>query len=132
MDVRRLYKSDTDKMICGVCGGIGEFLKCGPNAGAAFMGDPDLHRAGAHCLYHRSDHYSRPSGLKNGWNIYGDRGRSMPSGPCFFQRPQRAFPGQGFFHGLRRVLKRICARPSRRHTGPEGFCISFPFLGILF
>ena len=26
MDVRRLYKSDTDKMICGVCGGIGEFL----------------------------------------------------------------------------------------------------------
>ena len=126
MDVRRLYKSDTDKMICGVCGGIGEFLNV----------DPTLVRllwaAGAHCLYHRSDHYSRPSGLKNGWNIYGDRGRSMPSGPCFFQRPQRAFPGQGFFHGLRRVLKRICARPSRRHTGPEGFCISFPFLGILF
>ena len=46
MDVRRLYKSDTDKMICGVCGGIGEIPECGSNAGAAFMGDPDLHRAG--------------------------------------------------------------------------------------
>ena len=30
MDVRRLYKSDTDKMICGVCGGIGEFLNVEP------------------------------------------------------------------------------------------------------
>lgn len=30
MDVRRLYKSDTDKMICGVCGGIGEFLNVDP------------------------------------------------------------------------------------------------------
>ena len=30
MDVRRLYKSDTDKMICGICGGIGEFLNVDP------------------------------------------------------------------------------------------------------
>ena len=32
MDVRRLYKSDTDKMICGVCGGIGEFLNVDPTS----------------------------------------------------------------------------------------------------
>ncbi len=30
MDVKRLYKSDTNKMICGVCGGIGEFLNVDP------------------------------------------------------------------------------------------------------
>lgn len=26
MDIRRLYRSDTDKMLLGVCGGIGEYL----------------------------------------------------------------------------------------------------------
>lgn len=25
-ETRRLYRSDTDKMICGVCGGIGEYF----------------------------------------------------------------------------------------------------------
>ena len=30
MDVRRLYKSDTDKMICGVCGGIAEYFDIDP------------------------------------------------------------------------------------------------------
>lgn len=27
---RRLYRSDRDKMICGVCGGIGEYLNVDP------------------------------------------------------------------------------------------------------
>lgn len=27
---RRLYRSDRDKMICGVCGGIGEYLNIDP------------------------------------------------------------------------------------------------------
>ncbi|MDO5422618.1 MAG: PspC domain-containing protein [Eubacteriales bacterium] len=30
MDKKRLYKSDTNRMICGVCGGIGEFLNIDP------------------------------------------------------------------------------------------------------
>ena len=29
-ETRRLYRSDTDKMICGVCGGIGEYLGVDP------------------------------------------------------------------------------------------------------
>lgn len=27
---RRLYRSDRDRMICGVCGGIGEYLNVDP------------------------------------------------------------------------------------------------------
>ncbi len=27
---KRLYKSTTDKKICGVCGGIAEYLDCDP------------------------------------------------------------------------------------------------------
>lgn len=27
---RKLYRSDRDKMICGVCGGIGEYLNVDP------------------------------------------------------------------------------------------------------
>lgn len=30
MDQKRLYKSNRNKMICGVCGGIGEFLGIDP------------------------------------------------------------------------------------------------------
>ena len=29
-ETRRLYRSDTDKMICGVCGGIGEYFNIDP------------------------------------------------------------------------------------------------------
>ena len=29
-ETRRLYRSDTDKMICGVCGGIGEYFNVDP------------------------------------------------------------------------------------------------------
>lgn len=27
---RKLYRSNTDKMLCGVCGGIGEYLNIDP------------------------------------------------------------------------------------------------------
>lgn len=27
---RRLYRSDTEKMLCGVCGGIGEYFNVDP------------------------------------------------------------------------------------------------------
>lgn len=30
MDTRRLYRSDTDKMLAGVCGGLGEYLNVDP------------------------------------------------------------------------------------------------------
>ena len=31
MDLRqKLYRSDTDKMICGVCGGLGEYFDIDP------------------------------------------------------------------------------------------------------
>lgn len=52
--------------------------------------------------------------------------------PVFFSGRRERFRGRVFFHGLRRVLKRICARPSRRHMGLEDSCISLLFLGILF
>ncbi len=28
--MKRLYRSDTDKMLCGVCGGIGEYFSIDP------------------------------------------------------------------------------------------------------
>lgn len=30
MEPRRLYKSDTNRVICGVCGGIGEYFGIDP------------------------------------------------------------------------------------------------------
>jgi len=30
MEPKKLYRSNTDKMICGVCGGIGEYLNIDP------------------------------------------------------------------------------------------------------
>ncbi len=30
MEPRRLYKSDTNRMVCGVCGGIGEYFGIDP------------------------------------------------------------------------------------------------------
>lgn len=30
MEQRRLYKSDTNKVVCGVCGGIGEYFGIDP------------------------------------------------------------------------------------------------------
>ncbi|MDY3919777.1 MAG: PspC domain-containing protein [Candidatus Limivivens sp.] len=30
MEKKKLYKSDTNRMICGVCGGIGEFFNIDP------------------------------------------------------------------------------------------------------
>lgn len=30
METKRLYRSDSDRMICGVCGGIGEYLNVDP------------------------------------------------------------------------------------------------------
>ena len=131
MDVRRLYKSDTDKMICGVCGGIGEFSNVDPTLVRLLWAIPTFTGPGLIAYIIAAIIIpGRPD--KNGRNIYGGPGQSHAVRSLFFQRPQRAFPGQGFFHGLRRVLKRICAWPSGRHTGPEGFCISFLFLGILF
>lgn len=29
--MKRLYKSDTDKMLCGVCGGLAEYLNIDPS-----------------------------------------------------------------------------------------------------
>ena len=31
MDMKRLYKSSKDRMICGVCGGIAEYLNIDPS-----------------------------------------------------------------------------------------------------
>lgn len=30
METKRLYKSDTNRVICGVCGGIGEYFNIDP------------------------------------------------------------------------------------------------------
>ena len=40
-ETRRLYRSDTDKMICGVCGGIAEYFDVDPTLvrlGAVLLG----------------------------------------------------------------------------------------------
>jgi len=31
MDIKKLYKSDKNKMFCGVCGGIAEYLNIDPS-----------------------------------------------------------------------------------------------------
>lgn len=30
MEPKKLYRSDTDKMLCGVCGGLGEYFNIDP------------------------------------------------------------------------------------------------------
>ena len=39
MENKRLYRSSTNYMICGVCGGIGEYFNIDSDAGETGMGD---------------------------------------------------------------------------------------------
>ena len=56
METKRLTKSDDNRVLCGVCGGIGEYFNIDP----VVMGGVLLSgRFRNHCLYHRSDHYSQ-------------------------------------------------------------------------
>lgn len=96
MDVRRLYKSDTDKMICGVCGGIGEFLNVDPTLVRLLWAILTFTGPGLIAYIIAAIIIPGPSGLKNGWNIYGDRGRSMPSGPFFSAAAESVSGGRAF------------------------------------
>ena len=40
MEVRRLYRSSADRMLLGVCGGIGEYLNVDP---IIIPGEPNVH-----------------------------------------------------------------------------------------
>ena len=60
---RKLYRSNKDKMICGVCGGLGEYLNVDPTlirlVGAFDMLGRDEH----YCISDCGDHYSRGAGI---------------------------------------------------------------------
>ena len=72
---RKLYRSNKDKMICGVCGGLGEYFDM-------------LGRDEHYCISDCGDHYSRGAGiLKKGLCIeepvkghtaFMEKERSMP------------------------------------------------------
>ena len=59
MENKRLYRSSTNYMICGVCGGIGEYFNIDPTLVRlawvifSFMG-----RIRNPCVHHRIDHHS--------------------------------------------------------------------------
>lgn len=64
MDGKKLYRSRKSRMLCGVCGGIGEYLNIDPTLVrllAVLLGcsgtDPGLHHSG--------HHYSGQSGIEH-------------------------------------------------------------------
>lgn len=97
MDVRRLYKSDTDKMICGVCGGIGEFLNVDPTLVRLLWAI--LTFTGRGSLPISSQRSSFPAvRIKETAGTYMGTGADLCRPvPVFFSGRQGAFPGPGLF-----------------------------------
>lgn len=57
---KKLYKSNTNKMICGVCGGLGEFFSIDPHHYSPDLGDSGPGRWYGHrCLSSSSRHYPK-------------------------------------------------------------------------
>lgn len=97
MDVRRLYKSDTDKMICGVCGGIGEFLNVDPTLVRLLWAILTFTGPGLIAYIIAAIIIPGPSGLKNGRNIYGGPGQSHAVRSLFFSAAAESVSGAGLF-----------------------------------
>ena len=71
MEGKKLYKSNTDKKIAGVCGGIAEYFQHRRHAGAPWLGGVQpAGRQRPAGLYHRGDHHARASLLKQSINKF--------------------------------------------------------------
>ena len=80
MENKRLYRSSTNYMICGVCGGIGEYFNIDSDAGETGMGDLFLYgRIRNPCVHHRIDHHSE---IKNNVNRKRKKGHTSREKEC--------------------------------------------------
>ena len=59
---KKLYRSNTNKMLCGVCGGIGEYFNIDPHR-APDMGHLHLFRPRHPGLFHRGPYHALGRGL---------------------------------------------------------------------
>ena len=62
---RQLYRSDTNKILFGVCGGLGEYFNIDPNHYPTALGCIRLFRNGTDRLSDRSTDHA----VKTGWSI---------------------------------------------------------------
>ena len=58
MEPKRLYKSKTNRVLCGVCGGIGEYFGIDPTIVRLSMCAAWLHQYRTDPVYHCSDHHA--------------------------------------------------------------------------
>lgn len=93
MENKRLYRSSTNYMICGVCGGIGEYFNIDPTLVRlawvifSFMGG-----SGILCVHHRIDHHSE---IKNNVNRKRKKGHTSREKECdfFYGKREKDKPG---------------------------------------
>ena len=58
MTDKKLYRSRTSKMLCGVCGGIGEYFNIDPTFDQAAVCAVRVHGRRDTRIYHSSDHHT--------------------------------------------------------------------------
>lgn len=93
MENKRLYRSSTNYMICGVCGGIGEYFNIDPTLVRlawvifSFMGG-----SRNPCVHHRIDHHSE---IKNNVNRKRKKGHTSREKECdfFYGKREKDKPG---------------------------------------
>ena len=59
---KKLYRSSTNRVICGVCGGLGEYFGVDPTVVRLIWGIDRLLRNRLDCLYYCSGHYAAEPG----------------------------------------------------------------------
>jgi len=87
MENKRLYRSSTNYMICGVCGGIGEYFNIDPTLVRLAWG-----RIRNPCVHHRIDHHSE---IKNNVNRKRKKGHTSREKECdfFYGKREKDKPG---------------------------------------
>ena len=82
MENKRLYRSSTNYMICGVCGGIGEYFNIDPTMVRLAWVILFLYgRIRNPCVHHRIDHHSE---IKNNVNRKRKKGHTSREKECDF------------------------------------------------
>ena len=69
-ETRRLYRSDTDKMICGVCGGIGEYFNVDPTLIRLLWAVLACSGTGVVAYFIAANHYSAQIGIADRNTIF--------------------------------------------------------------